>query len=381
MEKREAGRRRLRSAIIRPIAAIIKQPSGRSVRSLPVFAIPRHGWQSCPSMDSPLTTNRGAAPQPLMLLQRMLLLRRFDERLLALQREGLVPGHTSPYVGQEAIAVGVAAELTPGDIVASHHRPTGHALAAGLDPGLLLAEFLGLAAGYCKGLAGKHQVSSLRHGFLGANGIVGGGIPLAVGAALAQQMQGTGGVTVAYFGDGATNTGAFHESLNLAAVWNLPVLFICENNGYAFSTRQQDHQRVRDVSDRASAYGMPGATADGNDLEAIRTAIRPAIARARASAGPTLFDFKTYRLYGQYDADDTMSYRSREEVEAWKRRCPIDGYSARLKARNELTDAAFVALHRDVDAELARAEATARASARLAPPEAARYVYAESNVR
>lgn len=328
-----------------------------------------------------MTTARADAPQALDLLRRMLLLRRFDERLLMLQKEGLVPGHTSPYVGQEAIAVGVAAELAPGDIVSSHHRPTGHALAAGLDPGLLLAELLGRAAGYCKGMAGKHQVSSLRHGFLGANGVVGGGIPIAIGAALAQRMQGTDGVTVAYFGDGATNTGAFHESLNLAAVWNLPVLFICENNGYAFSTRQQDHQRVRNVSDRAGAYGMPGATADGNDLEAVRVAVRPAIARARSGAGPTLFDFKTYRVYGQYDADDTLAYRSQEEVESWKRRCPIEGYSARLKSQNELTDGALAELHCDVDVELARAEETARSSAFLTPSEAARYVYAESEVR
>jgi len=332
-------------------------------------------------MDSRMRSDQAVAPQPLDLLRRMLLLRRFDERLLALQKEGLVPGHTSPYVGQEAIAVGVAAELAPDDVVGSHHRPTGHALAAGLDPGLLLAELLGRAAGYCKGLAGKHQVSALQHGFLGANGVVGGGIPIAVGAALAQRMQQTGGVTVAYFGDGATNTGAFHESLNLAAVWNLPVLFICENNGYAFSTRQQDHQRVRHVSDRAGAYGMPGVTADGNDIEAVRAAVRPAIARARAGEGPTLFDFKTYRVYGQYYADDTLSYRSQEEVESWKRRCPIEGYSARLKARNELTDAAFAALRRDIEAELARAEDAARDSAQLPSSHAARYVYAQSKVR
>lgn len=332
-------------------------------------------------MEAQMTSARTAAPQPLDLLRRMLLLRRFDERLLVLQKEGLVPGHTSPYVGQEAIAVGVAAELGPGDIVSSHHRPTGHALAAGLDPGLLLAEFLGRAVGYCKGMAGKHQVSSLRHGFLGANGVVGGGIPIAIGAALAQRMRGTNNVTVAYFGDGATNTGAFHEFLNLAAVWNLPVLFICENNGYAFSTRQQDHQRVRDVSDRASAYGMPGTAADGNDLEAVRTAVRPAIVRARSGAGPTLFDFKTYRVYGQYDADDTLAYRSQAEVDSWKRRCPIEGYSARLQSRQELTDAAFAALRRDVEAELAAAEDTARASALLAPSEAARFVYAGSEVR
>jgi acetoin:2,6-dichlorophenolindophenol oxidoreductase subunit alpha len=319
--------------------------------------------------------------QAINLLRQMLLLRRFDERLVALQKEGLLPGHTSPYVGQEAIAVGVAAELSPGDMVSSHHRPTGHALAAGLDPGLLMAELLGRSKGYCKGMAGKHQVSSLKHGFLGANGVVGGGIPLAIGAALAQQMQKTGGVTVAYFGDGATNTGAFHESLNLAAVWNLPVLFICENNGYAFSTRQQDHQRVHDISDRAAAYGMPGEHGDGNDIEAVRDAVRAAVARARTGEGPTLFDFKTYRLYGQYDADDSLSYRSQEEIDSWKQRCPVVGYRRLLTDRAELTDDAFDALSRDVETIVARAEQEARTAPRTRPSEAARYVYAESSVR
>lgn len=328
-----------------------------------------------------MLANQVIARQPLELLQRMLLLRRFDERLLELQKEGLVPGHTSPYVGQEAIAVGVAAELVSGDVVSSHHRPTGHALASGLDPGLLLAEFFGRVAGYCKGLAGKHQISSLQHGFLGANGVVGGGIPIAIGAALAQRMQATSGVTVAYFGDGATNTGAFHESLNLAAVWDLPVIFICENNGYAFSTRQQDHQRVRNTCDRASAYGIPGATADGNDIEAVRAAACVAISRARAGMGPTLLDFKTYRVYGQYDADDSLSYRSHEEIENWKRRCPIEMYRARLKARKELTDATLAALRMDVEAELVHAEEKARRSAVLAPSQPARYVYADSKIR
>lgn len=332
-------------------------------------------------MVSPAPANQLIASQPLELLRRMLLLRRFDERLLELKKEGLVPGHTSPYVGQEAIAVGVAAELSPGDVVSSHHRPTGHALAAGLDPGLLLAEFFGRAAGYCKGLAGKHQVSSLQHGFLGANGVVGGGIAIAVGAALAQQMQATGGVSVAYFGDGATNTGAFHESLNLAAVWNLPAVFICENNGYAFSTRQQDHQRIHNISDRASAYGIPGATADGNDIETVRTTVCAAIARARAGTGPTLCEFKTYRVYGQYDADDTLSYRSKDEVENWKRRCPIEAYRARLKAQKKLTDDDFAALRSSVEAELARAENMARRSAFLSSAQAARYVYADSELR
>ena len=345
-----------------------------------------HGQNDVTLAPGPLTKaggdiGSGPLPGPLDLLRQMLLLRAFDERLLALQKEGIVPGHTSPYVGQEAIAVGVAAELSAGDMVSSHHRPTGHALAAGLDPGLLLAELCGRVAGYCKGLAGKHQVSSLKHGFLGANGVVGGGIPIAIGAALAQRMRETGGITVAYFGDGATNTGAFHESLNLAAVWNLPVLFICENNGYAFSTRQQDHQRVRNISDRGDAYGMPAETADGNDIEMVRMTVRPAIARARAGAGPTLFEFRTYRLYGQYDADDSLSYRSQEEIDSWKRRCPIEAYREHLKARNELTDDTFAMLGSEVETDLARAESVARASPLLAPSEAVQYVYAVSECR
>jgi TPP-dependent pyruvate/acetoin dehydrogenase alpha subunit len=311
----------------------------------------------------------------------MLLIRRFDERLLALKKQGLVPGHTSPYVGQEAIAAGVAAELAPGDIVASHHRPTGHALMAGLDPGRLLAELLGRAGGYCRGKAGKHQLSALDHGFLGANGIVGGGIPLAVGAALGHKLRATGGVAVAYFGDGATNTGAFHEALNLAAVWDLPVLFICENNGYAFSSRQQDHQRNRSIAERAAAYGVPGQVVDGNDVEAVRSAVRPAIASARAGCGPTLFDMTTYRWYGQYDADDSLAYRSQAEIDSWKQRCPIEAYRARLAARGEITATAFASLSRKVDGVIERAAQWALASPLAPIAEATLHVYAASEAR
>jgi pyruvate dehydrogenase E1 component alpha subunit len=315
------------------------------------------------------------------LLAQMLLIRRFDERLLVLQKQGLLPGHTSPYVGQEAIAVGVAAELAPGDLVASHHRPTGHALAAGLDPGKLMAELLGRVGGYCRGKAGKHQVSALEHGFLGANGVVGGGLPLAVGAALSQKLRRTTGVTIAYFGDGASNTGAFHESLNLAAVWRLPVLFVCENNGYAFSTRQQDHQLVAHIADRAAAYGMPGAIADGNDIEAVREAVRPAAHRARSGEGPTLLDLKTYRWYGQHDGDDTLAYRTAAEIEFWKKRCPIETYRGRLVAAGKLTSAGFAAMNDEIDAAIERAAAWAVASPPSPASDATQHVYAASAVR
>ena len=315
------------------------------------------------------------------LLARMLLIRRFDERLIVLHQQKLVPGHTSPYVGQEAIAVGVAAELCNGDVVASHHRPTGHALAAGLEPARLLAELMGREGGHCRGRAGKHQVSSLEHGFLGANGVVGGGIPIATGAALGLKMRGTDRIAVSYFGDGATNTGAFHEALNLAAVWSLPVVFVCENNGYAFSTRQQDHQRIRDIAERAAAYGMPGQIADGNDIDAVRAAVRPAIARARAGKGPTLLDLKTHRWYGQYDADDSLAYRTQAEIESYKAQCPIETLRARLAGRAELSAEAFVSLEREIEAIIARAVEWALASPVSSAREGDAHVYAASDVR
>jgi acetoin:2,6-dichlorophenolindophenol oxidoreductase subunit alpha len=321
------------------------------------------------------------ADADIALLGRMLLIRRLDERLLGLQKEKLVPGHTSPYVGQEAIAVGVAAELSRGDVVASHHRPTGHALAAGLDPGRLLAELMGREGGYCRGKAGKHQLTALEHGFLGANGVVGGGIPIAVGAALGLRMRATDRVAVAYFGDGATNTGAFHEALNLAAVWHLPLLFVCENNGYAFSTRQQDHQLIRDIAERAAAYGMPGQVVDGNDLDAVRAAARAAVVRARGREGPTLLDMKTHRWYGQYDADDSLAYRSQAEIDSYKAHCPIETCRARLTAHGVLDPAGFAALEREVAATIERAVAWALASPPSPLSERDRHVYAESDVR
>lgn len=292
-----------------------------------------------------------------------------------------MPGHTSPYVGQEAIAVGLAAEVAHNDVVVSHHRPTGHALAAGLEPARLLAELMGREGGYCRGRAGKHQVSSLEHGFLGANGVVGGGIPIAAGAALGLQMRGTDRIAIAYFGDGATNTGAFHEALNLAAVWTLPVVFVCENNGYAFSTRQQDHQRVRDIAERAAAYGMPGEVADGNDIDAVRAAARPAVARARAGKGPTLLDLKTHRWYGQYDADDSLAYRSQAEIESYKAHCPIETFRARLAARGELSAEAFASLQREIETSIARAVEWALASPPSPLSERDRHVYAASDAR
>ena len=327
----------------------------------------------------PATLPNGTAPKD--LLARMLLIRRFDERLLALQQQGAVPGHTSPYIGQEAVAVGVAAALAPGDIVGSHHRPTGHALAAGLDPGRLLAELLGRSGGYCRGKAGKHQVGALEHGFLGANGVVGGGIPIAVGAALSQSLRKNGGVTVGYFGDGATNTGAFHEALNLAAVWSLPVLFVCENNGYAFSTRQEDHQRIKDIAERGAAYGMPGTVVDGNDIEAVRDVAEAAVRRARAGDGPTLIDAKTYRWHGQYDSDDSLSYRSQEEIDSWKLRCPIKSYRRRLTERGALAQADYDAACAAINAVIDRACEWALDSPPAPMSELDRPVYAESGAR
>src|SRR6185295_3923962 len=185
-----------------------------------------------------------------------------------------------------------------------------------------MAELFGKRSGVAGGYGGSMHLLDVDRHFLGGWGIVGGHLPIAVGAALALDYQDAPGAVLCQFGDGATNTGAFHEALNLAAVWSLPVIFLCENNGYAFSTRQQDHQRIKDIADRAAAYGMPGAVVDGNDIDAVRDSVRPALRRARAGEGPSLIDAKTYRWYGQYSAEDSLSYRTQEEIDSWKRRCP-----------------------------------------------------------
>ena len=254
--------------------------------------------------------------------ETMVLIRRFEETANELYMQGRSPSTLHLYIGQEAVATGVCANLTSDDHVLSTHRPHGHALAKGTAPRSLMAELMGKATGCCKAKGGSMHVGDMSVGMVPAVAIVGGSIPIASGFGLAAKMQKSGAVAVAFFGDGATNEGAFHEGMNLAAVWDLPVLFVCENNLYAASTPFATAFKIENIADRAAAYGMPSRIVDGNDVLAVFEAAREAIERARAGGGPTLIECKTYRLCG-HSRSDPRTYRTKEEEAEWQTRDPI----------------------------------------------------------
>lgn len=263
------------------------------------------------------------------LLRTMLLIRRFEEKASVLRARGLIPGFLHPSIGQEGVAVGVCEALNQGDVLTSTHRGHGHMLARGADPKRMYAELFARTTGYNRGKGGSLHMIDTDLGFLGANGIVGAGIPLATGAALQLLRSRRDAVAVAFFGDGATNQGAFHESLNLAALWRLPIVYVCENNLYGEFTRQDKHQAITDIADRAAAYGMAGVVVDGNDPEAMYETAAAAVARARQGVGPTLVEAKTYRHRGHFEGD-MARYRPEEEVAEWMARDPIILYTRRL---------------------------------------------------
>ena len=260
----------------------------------------------------------------------MVLIREAEETLLRLFSQNRMPGFIHSYLGEEAVAVGVCTALNADDYITSTHRGHGHILAKGGDLKLFFAELYGKETGYCKGKGGSMHVADLDLGILGANGIVGGGIAIAGGAALAAQMTGNGRVAVSFMGDGATDIGSFHESLNLAALWDVPAIFVVENNGYADFIAQRDHQKIERISDRAAAYGMPGVTVDGNDVEEVLAATQAAVERARAGNGPTLIEAVTYRWRGHFEGDP-QPYRTQDEVAAWKLKDPLLRTEARLR--------------------------------------------------
>ena len=232
------------------------------------------------------------------LYRTMRRIRAFDERVAELFQGGEIKGTAHSYVGQEAVAAGVCANLGPDDFMASHHRGHGHCIAKGASVDRMMAELMGRESGYCRGLGGSMHIADLGLNILGANGIVGAAMPLSTGAGLAARLDGSGRVAVAFFGDGASNQGVFHESLNLASVWKLPIVFVCENNQYALSTSYRDTTSVAQVAERASAYGLPGRTIDGNDVAEVHDAVREAVERARAGEGPSLIEAMTYRWGG-----------------------------------------------------------------------------------
>src|SRR3954453_20096944 len=257
------------------------------------------------------------------LYERMVQIRTFEDTASKKFADGKMAGFVHLYAGEEAVAVGVCAHLTDKDYITSTHRGHGHCIAKGVDIEGMVAELMGKATGSCKGKGGSMHIADVDKGMLGANGIVGGGPPLAAGAALTAKTLGTGGVAVCFFGDGASNQGTFHESLNLAAIWKLPVVFVCENNGYAESTPFHYHCSTTDVANRASAYEMPGLVVDGLDLFAVYEASGEAIARARRGEGPTLIEAKTYRYYGHFQGD-MVTYRTEAEVDRYRQRDAIN---------------------------------------------------------
>ncbi|NMB17044.1 MAG: thiamine pyrophosphate-dependent dehydrogenase E1 component subunit alpha, partial [Firmicutes bacterium] len=257
-----------------------------------------------------------------VMLRKMLAIRYFEQAILRFFEQDLVRGATHVYLGEEAVGVGVCTALRPDDYISSTHRGHGHCIAKGGDLNKMTAELLGKATGYCKGKGGSMHIADLDLGILGANGIVGSGIPIAVGAALGSTIKGDDRVAAAFFGDGASNTGAFHEGINMAAVWKLPVVFVCENNMYAVSTSTRESLAIEGVVERAAGYGIPGVQVDGNDVLQVYEAAREAVARAREGKGPTLLECLTYRWTGHTVGDPGL-YRSKEEVEAWKQKDPI----------------------------------------------------------
>ena len=311
------------------------------------------------------------------MLRQMVLIRRFDELAMELRLAGRIYGVVHPYVGQEAVAVGVCANLTPNDRLTSTHRGHGHCIAKGADVRRMMAELFGRRDGYCKGKGGSMHIADFDVGMLGANGIVGAGFPIAAGAALAAQFDGQGAVAVGFFGDGATGAGAFHESLNVASLWKLPVIYVCENNGFAVDTPATDSIANLDVSTFAHAYGIPGATVDGNDVLAVEEAARIAINRARAGEGPTLLEAKTWRRHMHALRDAPPPERRPEELrDYWGARDPIERFEARLREQGILDDARAAEIRADVERELERAVDFAESSPFPAPEEALDDVFA-----
>ena len=288
--------------------------------------------------------------EKLEILRKMLLVRAFEEKAGELFQQGLIPGFIHLSIGEEASSVGTCSVLRKDDYVASTHRGHGHMIAKGADPKRMFAELFGKAAGYCKGKGGSMHIADFSIGILGANGVVGGGFPIIVGAGLSIQMRQTDQVAVVFFGDGAANRGTFHEAANMAAVWKLPVIFVCENNLYASTTPASYSLAGGSVAGRASAYGIPGVTVNGNDVLAVRKAVAEVVERARAGKGPAIVENKTYRYRGHYEGDP-QRYRSQKEIEDFrKREDPILLFERHLTKEKVLSDK----LKRGMQKEIAR---------------------------
>jgi pyruvate dehydrogenase E1 component alpha subunit len=297
----------------------------------------------------------------LRMYRTMYLIRRFEETANELYLQGRIPSTLHLYIGQEAVAAGVTAALRTEDTIVSTHRPHGHALAKGVSPASIMAELFGKGTGACKGKGGSMHVGDMKVGMLPAIAIVGGNAPIAAGLALASKMQHRDTVTVCYFGDGAANEGAWHEAVNCAAIWNLPVIFVCENNLYAASTPFQSVYKVERVAERAAAYGIPGVSIDGNKVLEVYQAAESAVRRARQGDGPTLIECLTYRQCG-HSRSDPRTYRTKEEEEEWKTRDPIPNFRSMLQNEQIIREETLRVVEESTEREIQEAILFADAS-------------------
>jgi TPP-dependent pyruvate/acetoin dehydrogenase alpha subunit len=309
------------------------------------------------------------------MYRKMVRIRLFEERVVKEFAAGNIPGFVHVYSGEEAVAVGACANLRTEDYITSTHRGHGHLIAKGGRTDRMMAELYGKKTGYNKGKGGSMHIAEVDIGILGADAIVGGGIPVAGGAALSAKMRGTDQVAVCFLGDGASNTSRFHEGVNLASIWKLPVVYVIENNMYAETTCIADTCNLTDIADRAAAYGIPGVTVDGNDVMAVYEAVGAAVAKARKGEGPTLVECKTCRHHGHYEGD-TMTYRDKKEVDECKKRDPIPRFRKKLADMGVLTEKEAEKIDQEIAQEIEAAVKFAAESPFPNPEEALEDVYA-----
>jgi pyruvate dehydrogenase E1 component alpha subunit len=309
------------------------------------------------------------------MLRKMLEIRFFEEKVFDLYAQNLVPGTIHLYLGEEAVAVGVCSTLRNDDYITSTHRGHGHCIAKGAELKRVMAEILGKKSGYCKGKGGSMHIADFNIGMLGATAVVGAGIPIAIGAGLSVKLGKTDQVVACFFGEGASNQGTFHESMNIASTWKLPVVFVCENNLYAMGTRQSRVMTIDNIADRAVSYGIPGVVVDGNDVLAVYEVTQNAVERARKGIGPTLIECKTYRHKG-HSRVDPAKYRPKEEVEEWLAKDPIKRLKEKLLKANTLTEVEIQRMEQGVSTEIEEAVKFATESPYPAPEEAVEDVYA-----
>jgi TPP-dependent pyruvate/acetoin dehydrogenase alpha subunit len=315
--------------------------------------------------------------QLLEIYRDMITIRRFEEKAMDLFGKGLIPGLIHLSIGQEAVATGVCANLRKDDYILSTHRGHGHCLAKHADPSKMLAELLGKETGYCKGRGGSMHIGVPDLGILGCTGVVGAGIPIATGVGLSIQVRGTDQVVVSFFGEGASNSGAFHEGINLAAIWNLPVIFVCENNLYMEFTPIKETTRVSDMAEKAAAYKIPSEVVDGMDVMKVYQAAGRAVQRARSGNGPSLLEFKTYRYRGHHEGDVKRgaTYRSEEEIKAWEARDPILSLRNHLLKSNGVSEEELTRIQQEVEARIGEAADFAIESPSPSPGTVTDYVF------